>query len=399
MDRRKFLKVSGGIAGVGVLAGCSDNGDGNGSNGGDGPIVIGALEPLSGNFTPWGRAHRAGIEFAVEELNADGGVLDRDVELVVEDTGSDPSNGDSLFRRFVEQEDAVAVTGPVSSDLGIRTSRTAQELEVPLYLHMSGSDEAITPDTFHTFRVGLLPAKTTVQAQAQLVEDQGYDKVGAIVGDYAWGQSVKAGIEEEFPVDVDIEVAPVDAGDFKPYIRRFDQDLEMMISSGHPPGQITIANQMFQLGYEPETNTGSGLPTPVLYDALGDNLTRGIAHVHNSDYYGDDYAEVAQQYYDETGDYFDTHTAYGYVTGQLIAAAIEDAGETDPAAIADATRNISFDTLFANPIEYSENGELANQSQLYSLFEMEAPSFYPDGEYTLTEQFRTDALPALPAEE
>lgn len=395
MDRRKFLKASGGIAGVGLLAGCIG---GNGG-GGDGPITIGAIEPLSGGFTPWGRVHRDGLQFAVDEINNDGGVLDRDLEVVVNDTESDPGAADSTFRQFVEQEDAVAVTGPVSSDVGIRTSQTAQELEVPLYLHMSGSDEAITEDTFHTFRVGLLPAATTGQAQAQLVEEQGYENIGAIVGDYAWGQSMKTAIENEFPVDVNIQVAPLGASDFKSYIRKFDENVEMVITSGHPPGQITITNQVFQLGYEPETITGSGLPTGVLYGALGSNITRGVTHIHNSDIYSDAYVEVARRYADEEGKYFDTHTAYGYVTGKLIAAAIEDAGEATPTAIADATRNISFDTLFAEPIQYSENGELKDTVQLYSQFEQTAPSFYSDGDYTLTELFRTDPLPALPASE
>lgn len=398
MDRRKFLKASGGVTGVGLFAGCV--GEIGGGGGGDsGPITIGAIEPLSGNFTPWGKAHRDGLRFAVKELNDDGGVLDRELDLKIQDTESNPGSADSAFREFVEQDNAVAVTGPVSSDVGIRTSRTAQELEVPLFLHMSGSDKAITPETRHTFRVGLLPAATTMKAQAQLVSDRGYEKVAAIVGDYAWGQSVKSAIENEFPVDVNIQVAPVSASDFKSQIRKFDKDTEMVIASGHPPGQITITKQLFQLGYEPETLTGSGFPTNVLFGALGSDITRGVTHIHNSDIYSEEYAKVGQRYADEEGKYFDTHTAYGYVTAKLIAAAVEDAGEANASAIADATRNIQFDTLFANPIQYSEHGELKDQIQLYSQFEEKAPSFYPDGKYTLTELFRTDPLPALPAEE
>ena len=417
MDRRKFVKASGGIAGVGLFAGCvgslggggSQDGGGNGSGGGGGngsgggggeQITIGALEPLSGNFTPWGQDHRAGLEFGIREINQDGGVLGgRQLRTVVEDTGSDPSNADSVFRRFVEQENAVAVTGPVSSDVGIRTARTAEDLETPLYLHMAGSNEVITPETTHTFRIGLLPAQTVMQAQTQLVESEGYENVGAIVGDYAWGQSVRSSIQENFPVEVNVQVAPLDASDFTSLLRRLDQDIEFLVASGHPPGSLTIAQQAYQLGLNPETISGSGIPPRVIFDALGQDITNGFTHVHNSDVYSDEHAEVGRRFAEVTGNRFGSHVSYGYVTAQLIAAAIEETGETDPTAIRDATQNIQFDTLFAEPIQYTENGELENTVELYSQFELEAPSHYSDGQWRLSELFRTDPLSALPADQ
>ena len=419
-DRRAILKATGGAAPIGLLAGCSGNG---GDNGGDGTetddsgggdttttttsggsgdsdaINIGSVQPLSGGFTPWGQAHSAGLAFAVQEINADGGVLGgRNLNIVEANSESDPAEASSIFERFAEQNDIVAATGPVSSDVGIRTSRTAQELGIPMIMHMAGSDETITPETLHSFRLGLLPAATTMQAQAQFVDDAGYQSVGAIVGDYAWGQSVKTGIEENFGIDVNVQVAPVGASDFSSYIRRIPQDVEMVVATGHPPGSLTITQQLYELGYEPEIITGPGLPPAVIRSALGENASRGFTHLHMSDVYTDEYAEVAQRFGEEVGSQFDTHTSYGYVTGKMIAQAIEDAGEANPEAITEAIRAIEFDTLFPEPIQYSEYGELKNQVQLYSTFSLDAPSYYPDGNYSLQESFRTDPLPALPPE-
>ncbi len=418
-DRRAVLKATGGAATIGLLAGCSSNGGDNGgggtetddSGGGDtttttsggsgdsDAINIGSVQPLSGGFAPWGQAHSAGLAFAVQEINADGGVLGgRNLNIVEANSESDPAEASSIFDRFAEQNDIVAATGPVSSDVGIRTSRTAQELGVPMIMHMAGSDETITPETLHSFRLGLLPAATTMQAQAQFVDDAGYQSVGAIVGDYAWGQSVKTGIEENFGIDVNVQVAPVGASDFSSYIRRMPQDVEMVVATGHPPGSLTITQQLYELGYEPEIITGPGLPPAVIRSALGENASRGFTHLHMSDVYTDEYAEVAQRFGEEVGSQFDTHTSYGYVTGKMIAQAIEDAGEANPEAVTEAIRAIEFDTLFPEPIQYSEYGELKNQVQLYSTFSLDAPSYYPDGNYSLQESFRTDPLPALPPE-
>lgn len=407
MRRRAFLKAGGGVATVGALAGCTGGGDGTGTPddggatgttavGGSGePITVGAIEPLSGNFTPWGQAHRAGLEFGVREVNRDGGVLGRDLAVAIADTESDPAGADSTFRRLVEQDEAVAVTGPVSSDVGIRTAGTAEELEVPNVLHMAGSNDTITPDTTYTFRLGILPAATGMQAQARLVEDAGYSRVGAIIGDYGWGRSVEESIEEHFPAETQIEVAPVGAGDFSSQIRKFPTDLEMMVASGHPPGSLTIANQLYDLGYEPEVITGAGLPPGVIAGALGENAFRAFTHIHNTDVYTDEFAAVGRRFAEETDGQLDTHSGYGYVTARLLAAAIESAGEAEPTAIREALVDIEFDTLFAEPVEYSDHGELDGCVQIYSQLREGGPEFYSSGDYHLEEQFRTDPLPAL----
>jgi ABC-type branched-subunit amino acid transport system substrate-binding protein len=385
MRRRTFL----GAAGVTALSGCVNLA---GTGGSDGPITVGAIEPLSGPFTPWGRTHRDGLAFAVEEINADGGVDGRELSLTVTDTASDPTDADSIFRRMVEQEGAVAVTGPVSSDVGIRTARTAGELEVPLLLHMAGSDDVLSRDTRYTFRVGLVPAPTTMRAQAQLVADAGYRSVGAVIADYAWGRSVESGIDRHFPVDVTTRTAPVGADDFKPFIRQLPEDLEMMIATGHPPGAVTIMRQQFQLGYEPAVTTESGFPPALITDALGADATRGVTHTHLTDVYSERFRSVASRYAEATGSRMGTHEGYGYVTGQLIAEAIRRAGSTDPAELAETVRAIEFDTLYATPIRYTDWGELRDQRQIYSGYQAGAPEHYPEADYRLTEVFRTDPL-------
>ncbi|MFW5918054.1 MAG: ABC transporter substrate-binding protein [Haloferacaceae archaeon] len=397
MDRRTFLKASG-VAGIGLTAGCANGDGGDGGDGGE-PIVIAGVEPRSGPFSAWGDAHVPGMEFAIEEINDDGGVLDgRELEFVVEDTEGDPTEADSVFQRLVEQEDAVAATGPVNSDVGIRTAQTAQSLEVPLFLHMSGSNAVIKDNTTFAFRVGLLPAQNIMKSQAQLVGDRELESVGAIIGDFAWGRSIESAIEEEFPVDVQIEVAPVGANDFRSQLRSFDEDLDMFIATGHPPGQLTITNQLFDVGLEPDLITGSGYPLALLVDALEDFATQGPVMFHLNDIETDAYMEVAQRYGEETGEYFGPNISYGYVTGKLIAAAIEEAGEADPVAIRDALNEIQFDTIYSNPIEYQNNGELHNQINNYSEIVLESTDYAPDANAHLEQFFQSQALEAIPAD-
>jgi branched-chain amino acid transport system substrate-binding protein len=392
MDRRKFLQTGTGLAGFGLAAGCI-GGDGGSTDTPSGPVTIGAIEPLSGPFSPWGDTHLSGLEFALGQINADGGVMGRELEVVSEDTESRPSNANNAFRRLANQEGIVAATGPVSSDVGIRTSRTAESIAVPVFMHMAGSDAYTSKDNRYTFRVGQLPAPTYTGPQEQIINDGDYTKVGAIIADYAWGQAIKSAIQE-FETDVQTVTVPMDASNFSSAIRQFPQDLSVMIASGHPPGVISIFSQMRELGYRPEITTDSGWPPSVIWDAIGELATEGMGHNHLTDLYSDAFRETATAFADATDQRMDSHVGYGYVTGQLIASAIENAGSTDPGDIADAVRSIKLDTLYANPLEYTDYGEQKNQQYIFSRFETGEPRYYAGGEFTLSEFLRTDPIPA-----
>ncbi|GAB7021101.1 ABC transporter substrate-binding protein [Halostagnicola bangensis] len=354
--------------------------------------MIGGLQPYSGAFADFSAAYEPGIEFALEEINDNGGVLDKELSYNGIDTETNPREATTAATQLVESEGAVALVGPVSSDVGVATANHVEDLEVPLFLHAAGDHQILSTDSRYTFRVGHLPAPTTIQAQAEVVEEEGYESVSAIIGDYAWGRAVEESIEEFFPVDVQIEVAPFEEDNFNPYLRNLPEDTEFLVGSGHPSGVHGMFTQMLEIGLEPDLFTG-GLQEPsASYNAIGDDITRGFAFFHQPDVYSDQYREAADRFYEESGEYFGSTQALGYVTTHLIAQAVENADSEDPTEISDAVREIELDTLFEAPLEYSEWGELNNQSQIYSEFETEAPDYYPDGDFRLVESFRSEPL-------
>lgn len=404
--RRAVLKTAG-VTGLALSAGCvggddeDDTGDDTETNGADDgtadddAIVIGSLQPLSGGFAPWGQAHRAGLEFAIDEINANGGVLDRPLEIVETDTESDAGEADTIFRQYVEAEDAVVITGPVSSDVGIRTAQTAEEMEVPMILHMAGSHRIHTRSSRYTFRLGSLPAPMDLQVTAELIEDAGYSSIGAINADYEWGNTVQDLMADRFPDGINLhsEMTAQGETDFTPFLRDMPDDIELLVATGHPPGSPSIHSQAIELGFQHELTTGAGLPPGVLYEALGAEAET-FGHLHVADVYSDQYQEVATRFAEERGERMDTHEALGYVTGELIAAAIEDAGSADPVDVADAIREIELDTLLANPLQYNEWGEIDNVVAFLSTFEEGEPDYYEGGEFRLVERQRTEPMSA-----
>lgn len=388
--RRSFLKTIGAGGAATVVAGCL-----GGNGGDDDPIVIGSLQPLSGSFASFGQAHDAGMQFAAQEINEDGGLLDQELVIETGDTGSDPREGDSIFREMVEHNGAVAVAGPVSSDLGIRVAQTAEQMEVPLFLHMAGTGDALSRDSRHTYRVGLIPAPTSVRAEADLVAAQGFDSVGIIVADYAWGRAFEEAVEAEYPDDVDVhlEVAPLGEDEYSSYLRQIPEDVDMISTTGNAPGQNAIYQQQYEFDFGPEITADASIPPRTTYSGVGDLVERSLAHYHLIDVHSEGYHEVASRFAESEDEYMTPNEGYGYVTVQLIAEAIRESDSTDPATVSETVRNMEFDTpLYPNPISYTEWGELADPIAIYSSFELEAPEYFPDGEWRLEDLHRTDPL-------
>ena len=105
-----------------VVAGCGDSSD---DDGGSDTFRVGLEAPLSGEQSVLGEGMLKGAELAAEQLNEDGGILGRDVEVVAIDDAADPATGVKAAKSAIE-EGLDGVVGPYNSGVGIET--------LPLYV-------------------------------------------------------------------------------------------------------------------------------------------------------------------------------------------------------------------------------------------------------------------------
>lgn len=395
VQRRRFLSLTGAGVGASALAGCLIGGGGD-----DDELLIGGVHPYTGGFALVAQEFERGFEFGLEEVNDDGGMLDRDLVHDGVDTEMNASEAVTAATQFIERDDAIALTGPVSSDVGIRIADVAEEHEVPVVFNQVGSHAAISRDSRYTYRLGLLPAPTLAQAIANFIDGQELTTVRAIVADYEYGRAFETAMERVFPDDLDFElaVAPFMESDFTAYLRDFPDEFDALIATSHPTGAYSIFRQQQELDIETEYTLGVSEAKPA-WDALGEAATDGYLATHQPYPYTDDYDEIGQRYHESTGEEFGVLASLGYVAAQLIATAIEDAGEADPVAVADAMGTVELDTLFAEPIRYTEWGELDRKRVVFSGFETGTPDYYPDGEYRLQEEFLSDELSGFDSDE
>jgi branched-chain amino acid transport system substrate-binding protein len=343
------------------------------------PIKIGQLSDLTSTFTPWGLNVRDGMALAAQEINEAGGVDGRMIEIVVQDSENDGDIGVDRFERLVE-EGVVAVGGILSSGVGAPVAATAEQLQVPVFLIKSGTEAALTMDSRFTFRTCLPAAPMTAGPVLQYAQEQGFTRVGAIVADYPWGQSFMAAMENTFAdsgIEYTIEVAPVPpTTDFTPFVRAMaDFDAELIVATGHPPGNAAIVTLSAELHDVPVT--GAWIPPDLAVGGLQDLAIGRYSDFACADYTSDSYAELARRYLAFSDNVFMSDDAVaGYAIVQMVAQAVGEVGD-DPVAVAEYIHANEFNMPgYAHPLSWTEWGELASSAPIFFMIN-EGPA--PEG--------------------
>jgi urea transport system substrate-binding protein len=96
------------------------------------PIKIGAVLPFSGGVELYGAQAKLGIDLAVKEINAGGGILGRPVEVIYEDDKTDPAAAVDATRKLIERDGVLALVGPITSRNLNAIAPEAERLKTPL---------------------------------------------------------------------------------------------------------------------------------------------------------------------------------------------------------------------------------------------------------------------------
>jgi branched-chain amino acid transport system substrate-binding protein len=335
------------------------------------PIKIGTLTSLTGNFAPWGVQVRDGMQLAVDEINASGGVGGRQLELTVSDDQSNADQSVTEMQRLIDGG-AVAIGGIISSDVGLATARLAEDQQTPLFLVKAGSEKILTQDSRYTFRTCLPAAPMVAGPIAQYVQSKGITKVGAIIADYGWGQAIKAALEQAIGglngVELHTEVAPVPEKDFTTYLRNLqDFGAEIIVATGHPPGSGPITVQSKDLGFDVPV-TGAYSPWATVMSGAADAAIGRYADFDCADYTSTSYQDLAKKYLAKSDNQFmddDAVAGYGIVT--MVAQAVGEVGD-DPAKIAEYLHGQTFDLPgYSFKMGWTDWGELATAQPLFSI--------------------------------
>jgi len=245
------------------------------------PVRIGVITSLTGRFAEFGEQHRAGVQIALEDVNAAGGVNGRPVEVVWEDDTSEVNAALAAAERLVNQN-VPLVMGAYSSSITNPLAQYFTRQQRP-FLVFTSSDDAITrPGSDWIYRLNqpsFAYAEVLFDVFDQINADKGGDHLRTVVtihGNGAFESAVADAVdiiaaERGYRV-LDRQDYDQTGADFRPILNRFkglNPDVVFMVS--YAADSVALARQIQEVGLDAKVFAGgaAGFALPNFIEGSG----------------------------------------------------------------------------------------------------------------------------------
>jgi branched-chain amino acid transport system substrate-binding protein len=370
INRRSILR-SGGVLAMGALAAPSI------LRAQDGPIVIGHLTPRTGFLGPLGDYAVRGADLAVEHINADGGIMGRDLQIIKEDSVN-PQTASTKAERMIERDNVAAITGEISSSSTLAIGQVAERTGTVFFNTGGNSDTLRGADCkrhmFHveTQNAMYLNGEGFHFLNAGLVEGK---KWYLPTADYAFGhdllEGAKAFLERHGGEVVGDDLVSTDATDFSAIMLKIRSAKPDVVALNLAGTQITgFLKQYSEFGLDFPIG-GFGFDTQSAWAAGPQNFRGTWPSVWNHRIDNDDSRAFTTAFTDKYGLPPENQAWSDYTALKIMAKAMTDIGGTDSSAL----------------IEYLEGGTK------FDLMKNRQGYFNPSNHQLLQEVYAITALP------
>lgn len=251
ISRRHFI-AGASIAATGLgLAGCSggSSSDSSSSN----SISVGLMGPYTGEVAQYGLACRNGAQLYIKQVNAQGGINGKQINVSVEDEKGDATEAVTVYNKLA-QEGVVAIIGDVTSTPTIAVAQESVKDNMPCVTPSATAADVISKGDNY-FRACITDPYQG-RLMAQFAHDQGFKTVATI---YNSGGDYEAGVEEAFhnhALELGLTVAsrqgyPNGATDFNAQLTAIlASSPDAILSPNYYADSGKIVTQARQLGYK-----------------------------------------------------------------------------------------------------------------------------------------------------
>lgn len=304
-------------------------------------IRIGEVAAMTGGTATFGQSSHNGTQMAVDEINAAGGLLGKQVTLITEDDQSKQGEAGIVAKKLISRSKVSALLGEVASGRSLEMAPIAQAAGVPM-ISPASTNPKVTEAGDHVFRVCFIdPFQGTVMAKFAL--SKGWKKV-AILTDSKQDYSV--GLTEFFKKHFEANGGTITGEqsyasgdkDFKAQLTSIKGGApDAIFASGYYNEVALIAVQARELGITVPLLGGDGWDSPSLIE-VGGKAMEGCFfsnHFSNEDQ-SPAIQDFVKKYEAKHGTKPDAMAALGYDSAKILFDAIKRAGSVEGKALRDA---------------------------------------------------------------
>ena len=305
-------------------------------------IKIGEYASLTGKEATYGQASHKGAVLAVEEINAAGGVLGKQLELITEDDQSKSGEAATVVKKLISRDKVIAVVGEVASSRSLEAAPICQNAKVPMISPSSTAPE-VTSTGDYIFRVCYIdPFQGTVMAK--FAKDTLKLRKVALLTSVSSAYSVGLAkyFKERFAADggtVVLEQRYSEGDkDFRAQLTAIKAaNVEGIFVPGYYTEAALVCRQARDLGMTLPLFGGDGWESPELTQIGGKSVEGTHFVTHYSPENKDPFvAAFNDRFQKRWGNETDTLTGLGYDAVMLLVDALKRAGTTDNGKLRDA---------------------------------------------------------------
>jgi len=222
---------------------------------GETPLRIGMVDPLTGVYAAPAQNEVTGAKLAIDQINVKGGILGRQVDLLIEDSANDVGTGVQKARKLIDRDEVNFMIGDVNSAIALAIAQVTAEKKV-LHVVSGGHTDGITGKDckWNVFRVC-----NTTRMEANSISDLLFAKYGKkwhfITPDYAFGHTLFDACSENLKklggTVTGNELTPLGTNDFSAYLikaRAANPDVLLLLVQGSD--MVNCLKQIVQFGID-----------------------------------------------------------------------------------------------------------------------------------------------------
>jgi len=328
------------------------------------PVVVGCVLPMTGDLGVYGELQWNGINLAVDEINAAGGVLGgRPLKVEIFDDKGNANDAVAGAQKFIDDPKVVAILGTNSSGTSLAMAPLCANANI---LQTNGSSSAMALLDYRTFFRTINDSKAqTAFAAKWSYEDFGKTAV-VIAANNDWGKDMAVGFKNSFEAlggtVKSTEYVDSSATDYRSAITRMNAEkVDVVYCSTEGYAGVTFRQQSAELGFDIPCVATTAFMNDLVLQAGGTDLD-GVNFI--TEFYLYDTDPIIQDFckkYSDTykGALASQQSANHYEALYVISYAIEKAGSTDRAAIVDAAYEIEPFQGITGMIQYDGNALVA----------------------------------------
>lgn len=339
-----------------------------------GDVVLGASVQLTGPVANTGRYYRDSYQFAIDKINAAGGVKiagqSHKLVLKLYDNQSDVNLSVRQYTQLVTEDKVNLLLGPFASNFALADSAISEKYKIPMVQGGGASDQIFARKFRYIFGT-LAPASNYFGSTISMLKllKPSPQSVALLYADDAFDVSVAEGTRpmlKQAGLNIVLdERYSTNATDFNSLLSQIkSQNADVVLVAGHETEILNFVRQAKSLEVAPKMYSFTvGVPSEDFRKALGKdaNYAFGMTPWLPSDVLKDRWFGDAQQFAKEYKAKFgydpDYHAASGAADVETLVQAMENAGSLDPQKVRDALARIRFDSLYG-PIAFNPQGQI-----------------------------------------